>query len=207
MFHCPYLLHKFVINYFFDCVPRLFELLTALLEYLNLLQRGCSPLALPHDCDYEIYNIAAQPYYCWWTHSWFILHRNNRTVCLFIVWEEDTSLPAMFNLLCSSTNQLLFKRTFVIKVPTLKITDNLIEAIMCLPLNWHLPWWTKMNGTQRRAVLSPWRMHCMYSGMEKGTSESRAEVTSNSEKIKARSLSQMLLSYASLKALGRQTGS
>jgi len=51
----------------------------------------------------------------------------------------------------------------------MKITDNLIQAIMCLPLNRHFSWWTKMNGTQRRAVLSPWRMHCMYSGMAKGT--------------------------------------
>jgi len=56
------------------------------------------------------------------------------------------------------------------------------EAIMCLPLNWHFSWWTKMNGTQRRAVVSPWRMHCMYSGIVKGTS--RAEATSNIEKIK-----------------------
>jgi len=31
-------------------------------------------------------------------------------------------------------------------------------------------------------VVSPWRMHCMYSGMAKGTS--RAEVTLNSKKIK-----------------------
>jgi len=45
MFHCPYLLHKFIINYLFDyfsvCGPCLFELLTALLEYLNLLQGDC----------------------------------------------------------------------------------------------------------------------------------------------------------------------
>jgi len=46
-----------------------------------------------------------------------------------------------------------------------------------------LIWRTKMNGTQRRALVSPWRMHCMYSGVAKGTS--RAELaTLNSEKIK-----------------------
>jgi len=39
-----------------------------------------------------------------------------------------------------------------------------------------------MNGTQRRALVSPRRMHCMYNGMAKGTS--RAKATSNSEKIK-----------------------
>jgi len=38
----------------------------------------------------------------------------------------------------------------------------------------------KMNGTQRRALVSPRRMHCMYCGMPKGTS--RDEVTLNSEK-------------------------
>ena len=40
----------------------------------------------------------------------------------------------------------------------------------------------KMNETQRRTLVSPWRMHCTHCGMPKGTS--RAEVTSNSEKIK-----------------------
>jgi len=39
-----------------------------------------------------------------------------------------------------------------------------------------------MNGTQRRALVSPCRMHCMFSSIAKGTS--RAEATSNSEKIK-----------------------
>jgi len=67
MCHCPYLLHKFVL--LFD-VPHLFELPTALLEYLNLLQGGCSPPA-PQGCYtymimiikmIEIYNIAPQPY-------------------------------------------------------------------------------------------------------------------------------------------------
>jgi len=75
--------------------------------------------------------------------------------------------------------------TFVIKVATIKITDNkkkLMEATTCLPLNWHFSWWTKINGTQRRAVLSPWRRYCMYISMAKGTSQ--AEATSNSKKIK-----------------------
>ena len=40
----------------------------------------------------------------------------------------------------------------------------------------------KMNGTQRRTLVSPWRMQCMYCGMPKGTSQ--AEVTLNIEKIK-----------------------
>jgi len=39
-----------------------------------------------------------------------------------------------------------------------------------------------MNNTQRRSLVSPSKMHCMYSSMVKGTSQ--AEVMSNSKKIK-----------------------
>ena len=39
-----------------------------------------------------------------------------------------------------------------------------------------------MNGTQRRTLASPRRMHCTYCSMPKGTS--RAKATSNSEKMK-----------------------
>ena len=40
----------------------------------------------------------------------------------------------------------------------------------------------KMNGTQRRTLVSPRRMHYTYCGMPKGTSW--AEVMPNSEKMK-----------------------
>jgi len=40
----------------------------------------------------------------------------------------------------------------------------------------------EMNGTQRKALVSPWRMHCTYCGMQKGTAPAKA--TSNREKIK-----------------------
>jgi len=40
-----------------------------------------------------------------------------------------------------------------------------------------------MNEAQRRTLVSPFRMYCMHSGMEKGTSW--AEATSNSKKIKS----------------------
>jgi len=78
-------------------VPRLFELPTAL------------PSGLLHlyDCYYEIYNIAEQP---WWTHSYCI--EAIAPCAPPTYWKEDTSLPAMFNPLCSSTNQLLFKKSF-----------------------------------------------------------------------------------------------
>jgi len=39
-----------------------------------------------------------------------------------------------------------------------------------------------MNGTQKRTLESPGRMHYMYSGMAKGNS--LVEATSNSKKIK-----------------------
>jgi len=37
----------------------------------------------------------------------------------------------------------------------------------------------QMNGMQRKTLVSPWRMYCMYSSMKKGTSW--AEAMSNSE--------------------------
>jgi len=68
----------------------------------------------------------------------------------------------------------------------MKIYENygrFIEAITCLPQNQHLSRWAKMKGTQKRALVSPWKMLCMYSGIAKGTSWAKA--TSNSEKIKS----------------------
>jgi len=184
MFHCPYLLykirHKLLVWPLF-CVPRVTDCsIRVSRSFTEGLQSPCPPSC--YTCDYEIYNIATQPYYFWWTHSYCIEIIAPRPTYVFIVWKEDASLLAMFNLLCSSTNQLRFKRIFVIKVATMKITDDLMEAITCLSLYWHFSWWKKMNGTQRRAVISPWRTHCMYSGMVKGTSW--AEATLNNEKIR-----------------------
>ena len=48
--------------------------------------------------------------------------------------------------------------------------------------NKHLSLSAKMNGTQRRTLVSPRRMHYTYCGMPKGTSW--VESTSNNEKIK-----------------------
>jgi len=67
------------------------------------------------------------------------------------IWKEDSSLPAMFKPLCISN---CLKRTFVIKVRSHYIRfPQQMEAITCLPQNRHFSWWTKMNGTQRRAVV------------------------------------------------------
>jgi len=110
-----------------------------------------------------------------------ILHWNNRTACptyLFIVWKKDTSLPAMFNPL--QINNCL-KRTFAPLWKLWKI--SITNGSHHVPTqNLRFSWWAKMNGTQRRTLVSPWRMHCMYSGMAKDTSQ--AEATSNSKKIK-----------------------
>jgi len=40
-----------------------------------------------------------------------------------------------------------------------------------------------MNGTQRRILVSPWRVHCTYCNIPKGTSQ--VEAMSNSEKSKS----------------------
>ena len=50
------------------------------------------------------------------------------------------------------------------------------------PPNRHFLLSTKMDRTQRKTLDSPWRMHCIYCSIPKGTS--RVEVTSNSKKIK-----------------------
>ena len=47
--------------------------------------------------------------------------------------------------------------------------------------NQHFSLSVKMNGTQRKILVSPRRMHGMYCGMPKGTSW--AEVMSNSEPV------------------------
>jgi len=96
----------------------------------------------------------------------------SHTACptyVFIVWKEDVSLPAMFNLLCSSTNQQLFKKNFCNQsshyknygriigshnVPTTKLTLFVVNKD---------EWYTK------EAMLSPWRTHCMYSGAPRRT--------------------------------------
>ena len=90
----------------------------------------------------------------------------------------------MFNLLHSSTNQELFEkhpcyqnshyekhRRFPLRreaITCYRHIDTLLSA--------------KINGRQRKTLVSQLRMHCTYCGMPKGTCQ--AETTSNSEKIK-----------------------
>jgi len=93
-----------------------------------------------------------------------IPHWNNDTTCptyVFIVWKHS-------NPLCSSMNQQLFKRNFCSHYENYGWFLLRMKASMCLPQNQHdFSWRAKMNGTQRRALVSPWRMHCMYSGVKR----------------------------------------
>jgi len=94
-------------------------------------------------------------------------HRNNRTTCptyVFIVWKEGASLPAIFNLLCSSTNQQLLKRTFEIRVATMKITDDFRYEWMP-SCTYHKIYTFRGEWDTKEALVSP---HCMYSGVAKG---------------------------------------
>ena len=77
------------------------------------------------------------------------------------------------------------KSTSVLKVATMKNVDDFSlrkGSHHVQPPNQRFSLSAKMNGTQRRTLVSPWRMHCTHCGMPKGTS--RAEATLNSEKIK-----------------------
>jgi len=104
-------------------VPRLFELPTALLEYLDLSQGDCSPPTPPGCYTYmimiikmiEIYNIAAWAYYCWHTTSKQSHHAPHLRIYRL---KEGASLSAT---VCSTRysavrNNNCLKRTFVIKV-------------------------------------------------------------------------------------------
>ena len=86
-------------------------------------------------------------------------------------------------------NQELVKSTSVIKVAIMTIQMIPVTQMKPshVPQNQHLLLSVKMNGTQRRIMVSSQRMHCKYCGMLKGTSQ--AEAMSNSEKNQAHSLS------------------
>ena len=77
------------------------------------------------------------------------------------------------------------------KIRTISITKGSHHV---LPPNWHFSLSAKINGTQRRTLVSPWRMNCTYCGMPKGTS--RVEATSNNEKIKPIALAVIMLCFS-----------
>ena len=88
-----------------------------------------------------------------------------------------------FNPLHSISNQELFEKHLcnqsIQSLSTMKNTISIAKGNHhMLPPNQHFSLSAKMNGTQRRILVS---MHCMYCGMPKGTS--RDETALNSEKI------------------------
>jgi len=100
---------------------------------------------------------------------------------LYIIWKGDDSLPATFNPLYSSMNQQLFEKNLCNQISNFKNYGQFplwMEAITQIPQNrdWNFLQWAKMK---RRALVSPWRMHSMYSSMIKGISF--AKVMSNSQ--------------------------
>ena len=65
------------------------------------------------------------------------------------------------------------KSTSVLKVATMKNMDDFSlhkGSHHVQPPNQRFSLSAKMNGTQRRTLVSPWRVHCTYNGMPKGTS-------------------------------------
>jgi len=106
------------------------------------------------------------------------LHQNNGTILPSYIRKEDALLPAVFDRLYSITNQQLFKKNYCNQSSHNENYRQFLlqmEAIVCLPQSRHF----MMNRSQRRALVSPWRMHCMHSAMTKSTSW--AEVTSYSK--------------------------
>jgi len=104
-----------------------------------------------------------------------MLHQNNGTAC-------DASI---FNALYSSINQHLFEKNLCNQSSHYENYGWFllwIQAIKCVLQNWHFSSWEKMNGTHKRALVSPRRLHFMTSSASKDTSQ--AEMTSSSEKIK-----------------------
>jgi len=184
MFHCPYLLHKFIINYLFDYYSVCLQVTDCSISVSQSFTRGCSPPAPPDCYTYmimiikmiEMYNIAAQPYNCWWTLHTASKQSHHMAHLHIFIWKEDASLPAHHAAVWINN---CLKRTFVIKVVT---TDNFRNKWKPSRAIDTFRGEQRWNGRQRWAVVSPWRMHCMYSGMAKGTSQ--AEATSDSEKIK-----------------------
>jgi len=102
-----------------------------------------------------------------------------------IVWNWSIhypSLSAVFDSLHSSTNQELFEKHLCNKSSCYeKYGRFLVMQRKPSRATTKLTLFT-VSKAQRRTLVIPWRIHCTYSNMPKGTS--RAEATSNREKIK-----------------------
>jgi len=105
-------------------------------------------------------------------------------VISIIAWMWSIHYASLSAMLHGKTNQELYKKHLCNLGSHYEKKDNFHYAYKgshhMQPPNRHILMSTKTNGTQRRTVVSPWRMHCAYCGMPKSTS--RAEVMPNSEK-------------------------
>jgi len=155
-----------------------------------------------------IIKMIEQPYYFWWTHAYYIETIAPRAPLTYTYSFLSSTRYSAVRII--GINNCL-KRSFVIKVATMEDFRNIWKPprgtcnrhfcgeqrffifiylffLLFYSAMQHMRTCTRNKitqyyyGTQRRAVISPWRMHCMYSGVTKGTS--RAEATLNSEKIK-----------------------
>ena len=109
-------------------------------------------------------------------------------VILIFIWSiQYVLLSIMFNLLhrFRSMNQELLENHHLcnrcnqcnVKIQIISITQR---KPPCVTTKFTLFRSAKMNGTQRRTLASPWKMHFTYCSMLKGTSH--AEVKLNSKK-------------------------
>ena len=117
--------------------------------------------------------------------------RNMIVLCAPQLSSETEVSIALLCQLCSTCYTAVrikkcLKSTSVLKVATMKNTDDFSLRKGSHHVQHQINAFHCQSGTQRRTLVSPWRVRCTYSGTPKGTS--RAEATSNSEKIKPVSL-------------------
>ena len=91
--------------------------------------------------------------------------------------ETEVSIALLYQL-CSTCYTVVrikkcLKSTSVLKVATMKNTYDFSlrkGSHQVQPPNQRFSLSAKMNGTQRRTLVSPWRIHCTHCGVPKGTS-------------------------------------
>jgi len=133
MSHCPYLIHKFFRYYLFVYYSVSIVYSTELPISISIYRGVAVPLPSGFIWLW-LWNIqynGTQPYYCWWTYSYCIKTIVPQAPLTYLLSEKK----ALHYQLCSThyvaeriTNCL--KRTFVIKVATMKIALKLQCAIV-----------------------------------------------------------------------------
>ena len=100
-------------------------------------------------------------------------HSNRKKSCYMLKSEVSIMLHCW---LCSIRYTAVrikncLKSTSTFKIATMKNMDDFRYKgkLSCASPNRHFSLSAKMNGTQKRTLVSPKRMHCTYCGMPKGT--------------------------------------